>query len=102
MIPIPKKYFWETGNTSLPLKIRLWHRTVSALSTALKFAEYCGEVVAEVLGLNTSKYQYVMDGMTAEDWEKANKVNEMRTKEWDDLKARQDLEKSTGLAANQL
>jgi hypothetical protein len=76
VLPIPKKYFWETGNDTLPLKTRVWHHSVYFLGKALGVAEYCGEVVANLLGINESRYQYVMDNMSEEDWERARKVNE--------------------------
>ena len=102
MLPIPKKYFWESGNTTLSLRIKLWHRSVFALGRLLHYAEYAGEVVSQVLGLNQSRYQYVMDGMTEEDWAKARKVNDERTREWEEFNAAKQIEKETGIAANQL
>jgi hypothetical protein len=40
--------------------------------------ETVGEVVANVLGLNESKFQYVIDQMTEEDWAIAKEVHEKR------------------------
>ena len=37
-----------------------------------------GEVVASVLGLNDSKFQYVIDNMSEEDWRVAREVNRRR------------------------
>lgn len=44
-------------------------------------AETIGEVVANVLGLNESKYQYVIDGMTEEDWKVAREIQAKRQRE---------------------
>lgn len=40
--------------------------------------EYVGEIVATFLGLNESKYQYVMDQMTEEDWRIAREIHAKR------------------------
>ena len=37
-----------------------------------------GEVVANVIGLNNSKFQYVLDSMTEEDWKIARAVQAQR------------------------
>lgn len=76
----------------------MWHRSVFFLGKALKYAEFIGEVVAQVLGLNQSRYQYVMDGMSEEDWKKAQKVNEERIKEWEDFEKKKEAEKIVGNA----
>lgn len=104
VLPIPKKYFWETDRdpSQLPLRTKMWHRSVAVLGKMLYVAEYAGEVIAQVFGLNESRYQYVMDNMTKEDWEKAQKVNEEREKEWADFRAQQEVEKETGIKANTL
>lgn len=43
--------------------------------------ETVGEVVANVLGLNESKFQYVIDSMTEEDWNVAREVQAQRQRE---------------------
>ena len=40
-------------------KIKFWHRTVAILGKGVKSAESAGEVVANTLGLNGSRYDYV-------------------------------------------
>ena len=40
--------------------------------------EYVGEIVANMLGLNESKYQYVLDSMDENDWRIAHENNERR------------------------
>lgn len=81
LIPIPKAYYWDTQNENIPLKTKAWHHTVSALGSSVRFAENVGEVAANFLGLNTSRYDYVTSTMTDEDWERArNTASERRLK----------------------
>jgi hypothetical protein len=70
-IPIPKKYYWETGNTDLPLRIKAWHQTVGSLSAAVKWIERVGEPVVAATGITTSRFDYVGSTMTDKQWEKA-------------------------------
>eukprot|EP00519_Triparma_laevis_P013541 CAMPEP_0182490566 /NCGR_PEP_ID=MMETSP1321-20130603/383_1 /TAXON_ID=91990 /ORGANISM="Bolidomonas sp., Strain RCC1657" /LENGTH=160 /DNA_ID=CAMNT_0024692773 /DNA_START=96 /DNA_END=578 /DNA_ORIENTATION=- len=104
VLPIPKKYFWESNRDpdNLSFRTKLWHRSVAVLGKMLYVAEYAGEVIAHVFGLNESRYQYVMDNMTKEDWEKAHKVNEEREAEWEQFRAQQEVEKETGIKSNAL
>jgi hypothetical protein len=44
--------------------------------------ELVGEVVANFLGLNDSKYQYVLDNMTEEEWRIAREVHRKREEEY--------------------
>ena len=43
--------------------------------------EYIGEIVCTMMGLNESKYQYVLDSMTEQDWKIAHETNERRKAE---------------------
>ena len=36
--------------------------------------EYIGEIVCTMMGLNESKYQYVLDSMTEQDWKIAHET----------------------------
>ena len=40
--------------------------------------EYIGEMVATFMGLNESKYQYVIDTMDERDWEEARRIQALR------------------------
>jgi hypothetical protein len=100
--PPSLRYFWETGNDNVNFRTKVWHRSVQFLGKALYVAEYCGEVVAHMLGINESRYQYVMDNMTEEDWERARKVNDVREKEWADLRASQAASKDAGVTPDAL
>ena len=44
--------------------------------------EYIGEIVANMMGLNESKYQYVLDSMDENDWKIARENQEKREKEY--------------------
>lgn len=44
-------------------------------SSILSGMEYVGEIVADVLGLDDSKFQDIIDNMTEEDWKVAIEVN---------------------------
>jgi hypothetical protein len=49
------------------------------LGTKIFFGmESIGNVVVSVLGLDQSRYQYVIDGMTQEDWKLAKQVQQKR------------------------
>ena len=49
------------------------------LGTKIFFGmESIGNVVVSVLGLDQSRYQYVIDGMTQEDWKLARQVQQKR------------------------
>ena len=73
IIPIPKTYYWETGNYNISLKIKLWHRTIRSLGLTLKMAEKMGEVISNITGINSSRFAYITDHMTEEEWDEARK-----------------------------
>lgn len=43
--------------------------------------EFIGEIVANICGLNESKFQYVIDSMDANDWKVAREVQRKREEE---------------------
>ena len=57
-----------------------------------------GEVVASILGLNESKFQYVIDNMTEEDWRIAKEVQKRREAELEN-KPIADMEGATSAVA---
>ena len=72
-------------------------RGLQRLGLALLFgAEFVGEMVANVLGLNESKFQYVIDGMSEEDWKVAREVQAQREKEEREQKDGKDVEGGAG------
>jgi hypothetical protein len=71
LIPIPKTYFWQIDSVDpkeLPGNLKLWHRTVGAMGSAVKFTDRIGKQVADALGLSASRFDYVTSTMNEEDW----------------------------------
>lgn len=60
-------------------------------------AEFVGEIVANMLGLNESKFQYVIDGMSEEDWKVAREVQAQRDREEQEARDGKDVEGSAGV-----
>ena len=73
VVSIPQKYYWETGNYAVGFRTKIWHRTVGTLGFTLRVAEKVGEVLANITGINSSRYDYVTSTMTDEEWELARK-----------------------------
>lgn len=48
------------------------------MSKVVGVMDYVGETVVGILGLDDSKFQYVMDGMDKEDWQKAVDIDRER------------------------
>jgi hypothetical protein len=63
-IPIPKKYYWETGNTDLPRNVKIWHNVVGSMSGAVKWLDRVGKPVVDATGLTASRFDYVESTMT--------------------------------------
>ena len=78
VVPIPKAYFWETGNHDLPASTKLWHRTVGTMSRLVKFMDSVGKPVAEAVGVGSSRFDYVTSTMTEEQMEEAKRTAEER------------------------
>mmetsp|Transcript_7669 Transcript_7669/g.10589 ORF Transcript_7669/g.10589 Transcript_7669/m.10589 type:complete len:197 (-) Transcript_7669:116-706(-) len=51
-------------------------------SKALQIMESVGEVVISILGLEDSRFQDVLDGMTEEEMERAEQINQQREEEY--------------------
>lgn len=73
--------FWEKEYTGpspeeLGWKGRLWHRTRGVVNKSLSGAEFVGEVMVNMLGLNESKYQWVIDSMEREEEQKKQRALE--------------------------
>eukprot|EP00551_Chaetoceros_affinis_P007632 CAMPEP_0203665848 /NCGR_PEP_ID=MMETSP0090-20130426/3006_1 /ASSEMBLY_ACC=CAM_ASM_001088 /TAXON_ID=426623 /ORGANISM="Chaetoceros affinis, Strain CCMP159" /LENGTH=165 /DNA_ID=CAMNT_0050529557 /DNA_START=26 /DNA_END=523 /DNA_ORIENTATION=+ len=73
LISIPKKYYWQTGNYNVSTRTKVWHRTVGALGLSLRVAERVGEVLANITGLNSNRFNYITDHMTEEEWAAARR-----------------------------
>ncbi|KAL9187875.1 hypothetical protein ACHAXT_006253 [Thalassiosira profunda] len=85
-VPIPRAYFWDTAceansyHQNLPLRTKLWHRSIYWGGEVLKRAEAVGGAVAGLLGLNDGPFDYVTDNMT-EDEMRASQANVERRRE---------------------
>ena len=57
---------------------KIW-KGLSSIGSSLLFGmEYVGEIIADVLGLDDSKFQDVIDSMTEEDWRIAIQVTKTK------------------------
>ena len=81
IVPVPKEYYWITGNTQLPMWVKLWHNAIFYLGAGLLKAEAAGEVVANALGLNDGPFEYVTDHITEEEMARSRAHIENRTAE---------------------
>eukprot|EP00565_Helicotheca_tamesis_P000584 CAMPEP_0185727484 /NCGR_PEP_ID=MMETSP1171-20130828/3160_1 /TAXON_ID=374046 /ORGANISM="Helicotheca tamensis, Strain CCMP826" /LENGTH=205 /DNA_ID=CAMNT_0028396063 /DNA_START=107 /DNA_END=724 /DNA_ORIENTATION=+ len=93
LVPIPKAYFWETNNTNVSTRTKMWHRTVATLANTARAFESAGGVVANVFGLYGSKYDYVTSTMTEEQWEEARKTAQERKKKRKEYLEKKEMEK---------
>jgi hypothetical protein len=81
MISIPKSYYWdhpEVDAEQLPIRLKLWHRSVAALGSAVRFTDRIGAPITNALGLTASRFEYVTSTMTERDWEYSRRVAEDR------------------------
>merc|ERR1719242_2985632 len=101
IIPIPKKYYWESENSTsneLPVKVKAWHHTVATLGHVTRFAEKCGEFTANAIGLTSSRYSYVTDTMTKDQWRESRMVAADRKSRRELKRAESDAAGDAGLA----
>ena len=82
----------EEGNAEEPPKTGVWGFFHRAGARILGVMDYIGESVVEALGLDDSKFQYVIDGMDKEDWEKAVTVDRERRLEDAIMEAAEELQ----------
>lgn len=66
---------------AVPATRTMWDSMRWLGGKALEGIEYIGETVASIIGLDDSRFQYVIDGMDENDWETARKVDSERKKE---------------------
>lgn len=99
--PKPEK---NSNKKDISLKIKTWHNTIYFLGKLVKGAERVGEVVANASGLTSSRYQYVTDSMTEEDWQIAKEIHEekrkkreQRKKELEEKRKNQEAMKDAGV-----
>ena len=80
VISIPKVYFWETDVDpgDLPMRLKLWHRSISFLASTVKMVDRIGNPIASFLGITSSRFSYVTSAMTEEDLENSRRTVEDR------------------------
>jgi hypothetical protein len=81
IISIPKEYYWnhpEVNSALLPVKLKVWHRSVGAMGTLVHAIDYLGMGVANFLGLTSSRFAYVTSTMTEQDWELSRTIVQER------------------------
>ena len=74
IVPIPKAYYWETGNTELPMKTKAWHQIVGTLGALVAFLDRVGKPVTDATGLSASRFDYVKSTMTESQLAKAQEM----------------------------
>ena len=75
-----------------PPKTGFWGFMHVTGTKIINVMDYVGETVVGVLGLDDSKFQYVMDGMDKEDWERAVAIDRERRLEDAILDAAEELQ----------
>ena len=68
----------SSSSANSSLASRIW---ICARWTGLKVfytMDYIGEIVCHVLGLDESRYQYVIDGMDENDWRQAREIQDRK------------------------
>jgi len=73
-VPIPKKYYFETGNYDVSFQTKAWHRTIQAMGMTLRGVENVGGFFAGILGLTNSRYDDVIAYMSEEELEQARET----------------------------
>jgi phenylpyruvate tautomerase PptA (4-oxalocrotonate tautomerase family) len=61
--------------------LKTWENVKVGGWNVFLFMQGIGEVIASILGLNESKFQYVIDNMSDEDWKIAREVQARRERE---------------------
>lgn len=80
-IPIPKKYYWEAedvNSSQLPNRLILWHRSVAAMGSIVRFTDRIGTSLAGFFGFTSSPFDYVTSSMTEADWKLARRIAEQK------------------------
>jgi len=79
VVPIPAAYYWKSVSVEqhkdVPLKVKVWHKTIAALWGVHQWTDRrIARPVAQGLGLTDSRFDYVTDHMTAEEWERSKEM----------------------------
>lgn len=76
VLPIPCDYYWdvipEEQHAEIPTSTKVWHRTISFLCRAHEWTnQHVAQPLVSGLGLTESRFDYVVDQMTPEQWERS-------------------------------
>ena len=79
LVPIPAHYYWdlvdEEEKDNIPIKIKVWHKTIASLGAIQQWTDrWIARPVASGLGITSSRFQYVTDNMTEEDWKESRRI----------------------------
>jgi hypothetical protein len=107
VIPIPAEYYWdavsEEQHDQIPARTKVWHKTISFLCGAQQWTERSvAKPLAASLGLTDSRFDYVVDNMTDEEWEKSRATASARRSQGkkEDLQSKQDVEVGTEVSTS--
>jgi len=79
-------YYWDEDFEGSPEELssseKVWHNAHSVGYGVFKGMEFMGEVFANFLGLNKSKYQWILDAKEKEKKEKERAMLEHRQRKW--------------------
>jgi hypothetical protein len=102
VFPIPAEYYWdvvsEEQHDQVPTRTKVWHKTISFLCGAHQWTERSvAKPLAASLGLTDSRFDYVVDNMTDEEWEKSRAMTAARRSQGkkEELQSKQDVEVGT-------
>jgi hypothetical protein len=102
LIPIPVEYYWnivsEEQHSQVPARTKIWHKTISFLCGAQQWTERSvAKPLAASMGLTGSRFDYVVDNMTDNEWEKSRaRVAERRSQ----LQSKPDVEVGTEVSTS--
>jgi hypothetical protein len=107
VIPIPAEYYWEVvseeQHDQVPARTKVWHKTISFLCRAQQWTERSvAKPLAASLGLTDSRFDYVVDNMTDEEWEKSREMAAARRSQGkkEALQSKQDVEVGTEVSTS--
>jgi hypothetical protein len=84
LVPIPNVYYWDIledqhEQSEVWVGIRVWHSTISGLCTMGGWIDRrVAQPLARGLGLTESRFDYVTDQMSAEDWQASRREVDRR------------------------
>lgn len=87
--PIPHEYYWTVveDRSQVPWKLRLWHDTTNGLDRTGQWIDrLVARPLAGLLGITSSRFEYVTNHMTEDDWDESRRqLEERRSREKADV-----------------